>query len=744
MNDERKDSFEEIANPYIVGNPVREPTMFFGREAEFEFARKRFAGGERGGLLVFCGERRSGKTSILFQILEGRLGGGFIPVLIDMQSMAIRNESDFLTRVAAEIATAMRARSTIISVPDFAAGGKPSAVFLEFVRQVRAAAPNQTPVLMFDEYELFENKIDAGALTEDMLNIFAHLMEQHDVYFVFTGSQHLEKRQRPYWRLLGRSLHRAISYLQREDALRLIREPVAGRVRYEGGTEAAIYRLTAGQPFYTQAICQRLVDHLNEAQSAVATPAILESVVRDVVSNALPQMVFLWESLERDEKIVLALLAEQLADADDRATVEQITALRASRKYPVDLDVARMATALENLFAKELLGKSDDLPPRYSFRMDIWRRWIRVMHSVWQVTRELGIKRVHGRRLTTPGRVALAGVLVVVVAGIGWFAQARRSDRQRIPPVPPPPALLAGRGEVTIRIPELARLYLNGRAMGGIGESWNGSLPAGTDQQVRVTAEGYADSSFVVRPQEGRVIDIEVALRPVHGQLAITTSPVGADVFVDGEARGRSPAAGNPLLLRLPAAKTYTVRAALAGRNAVERSVRVLADSTLLLHFPLAEALVEVTILSHPEGAAIDIEGRPAGRTTLAQPLVRPLAPGAHRIQASLEGRVAVDSTVHVTGETERIVFSLREEPLGELVIVGDVYARQIRVDGERVATDVQHYKLPSLRPGVHKLYVQMHDGTNLEVDVEVISGHRLVFDYTRKEITRREPLGGS
>ena len=744
MNDERKGSFEEIANPYIVGNPVREPTMFFGREAEFEFARKRFVGGERGGLLVFCGERRSGKTSILFQILEGRLGGDFIPVLIDMQSMAIRDEGDFLTRVAAEIAAAMRARGTAVSVPDFTAGGKPSAVFLEFVRQVRAAAPDQIPVLMFDEYELFENKIDAGALTEDMLNIFAHLMEQHDVYFVFTGSQHLEKRQRPYWRLLGRSLHRAISYLQHEDALRLIREPVAGRVRYAEGTEETIYRLTAGQPFYTQAICQRLVDHLNEAQTSVATPAILESVVRDVVSNALPQMVFLWESLERDEKIVLALLAEQLADADDRATVEQITALRASRKYPVDLDVARMATALENLFAKELLGKSHDLPPHYSFRMDIWRRWIRVMHSVWQVTRELGIKRAPVRRLTTRGRVALVCALICVLAGIGWLVQDGRNDRMRIPPVPPLPAILAEHGEVTIRIPEQARLFLNGRATGGVGESWSGSLPAGVDQQVRVAAEGYADSSFVVRPVEGKSIDIALALRPVFGEVAITTMPAGADVFVDGEPRGQSPGAGKRLVLRLPAAKTYTVRAALAGRDAVEKSVHVLADSTLGLHLALAEALVEVTVLSYPEGASIDIEGRDAGRTTLAQPLVRPLAPGTHRIQASLDGHVAVDSTVHVTGKTQRVVFSLREEPLGELVIVGDVYARQIRVDGQRVATDVQHYKLPSLRPGVHKLYVQMQDGTNLEVEVEVISGHRLVFDYTRKEVTRREPLGGS
>lgn len=72
------DDFTPIdPNPYIVGNPVRGRDMFFGREAEFNLIRKRFEHSEHGGLLVFCGERRSGKTSILFQILDHRLGPDF-------------------------------------------------------------------------------------------------------------------------------------------------------------------------------------------------------------------------------------------------------------------------------------------------------------------------------------------------------------------------------------------------------------------------------------------------------------------------------------------------------------------------------------------------------------------------------------------------------------------------------------------------------------------------------------------
>jgi hypothetical protein len=87
--------YAPITNPYIVGNPIRTSEMFFGRDDDFQFARQKLTS-ERGGVvLVFCGERRSGKTSILFQILSGRFGPGFVPVLIDMQYFAaISDDAD--------------------------------------------------------------------------------------------------------------------------------------------------------------------------------------------------------------------------------------------------------------------------------------------------------------------------------------------------------------------------------------------------------------------------------------------------------------------------------------------------------------------------------------------------------------------------------------------------------------------------------------------------------------------------
>ena len=129
--------------------------------------------------MVFCGERRSGKTSILFQIMDGRLGPSFIPALIDMQSMAVGNELDFLVRISEQVRTALGQEAEGIPIPSFGGDTSNSTTFQKFVCDVLEERPSKKLILLFDEYELFENKIDAGLLSPDVLNILANLMENN-------------------------------------------------------------------------------------------------------------------------------------------------------------------------------------------------------------------------------------------------------------------------------------------------------------------------------------------------------------------------------------------------------------------------------------------------------------------------------------------------------------------------------------------------------------------------------------
>jgi hypothetical protein len=705
--------------------------MFFGREADFELVRNRFQQSASGGLLVFCGERRSGKTSILFQILDGRLGPDFVPVLIDMQSMAIDNEVSFLSRVAGEIRDALGEAGGRIDLPEFTPGTIHAATFGAFIERILAASPGKKLLLLFDEYELFENKIDSGVLGEDILHILSSLMENQSVFLVFTGSQHLEARRREYWRILGKSLYRRISYLDRKDALNLIQKPVADVVRYDDGVVEDIFRLTAGQPFYTQAVCQCLVDALNERHSRQATRPLLGEVVQGMVENPLPQMIFLWDSLERDEKLVLALLAEALPDGAAAAPSGHLSQIIRQRQYPLDLGRARLSTVLEKLFRNELLLRDDTShPPRYSFRMDLWRSWIRRMHSVWQVIREEGMSlRPAAQAWWRQPRFWLAGGAAAVVLGVLLVRSLLGpGPASRVPAV----AGEAGALEVTV-VPREAAISLDGRDV-GTGE-YHERLTAPAERRFRLTAPGYAETTLAMRAGPASREVREVRLRPLLGGLRIETDPSGAKVTVDGRTYGRSPV----VVEGLPVPGQRVVEASLPGAGSARQEVALRAGSIVGTRLILrAEPLGAVMMTSDPPGARILVDGQSKGTTPVG---VQGLTVGRHRVDVRKEGFVAIDSVLDVLESTRQLHFPLNAEPPGVLVVLGDRPA-QIYVDGALIVENVQNSRPQRLRPGSHQVRVVLVSGETVEQSVVLHSGERTTFDYSRNTVERRAEGG--
>jgi AAA+ ATPase superfamily predicted ATPase len=384
-------AFVPITNPYIVGNPIRTSEMFFGREDDFQFAQQKLASERAGLVLVYCGERRSGKTSILFQILNGRLGPAFVPVLIDMQYFAaISRDRDFYDSIVKEFVRAVYPESEQHERRrrfDLPSDG-PAQSFEVILDDAMEAHPAKTFLFLFDEYEILESKIDREELSRMVIPYLAGLLERKGrISFIFTGSRNLEERSTFHWRLMmGKSLYRKISYLTKADTERLIRNPVQGLVDYDAAAVSTIYRLTSGQPFYTQVICQNLVDHLNELRRRTVGPKDVLTIVDAIVDNPLPQMIYFWDSLPVDEKIALSLLAETLGDESAWASGDRLLANAREKGVTLDTELVTLNAALERLFAKELLAKSGN--HTFHYRVDLLRHWIRRTHSIWQVVKE--------------------------------------------------------------------------------------------------------------------------------------------------------------------------------------------------------------------------------------------------------------------------------------------------------------------------------------------------------------------
>jgi HAMP domain-containing protein len=378
--------FREIRpNPYLFGNPIKNKEMFFGRRAEFALAREKLARAAGGVTLVFFGDRRSGKTSILYQLKNGELGNDFVTVFVDLQGLAtVTSEEEFYESVAVEISEAVPAAKSSPIWPV----GKGAKGFREFLHRILHSLRDKRLVILFDEYETIDVLINRDCLSAQVVLFLASLTEaEPPISFVLSGSRSIEQQLSPNWAaLIPKSYAIEVGLLSREDALALIQNPLAGLVEFDFGIPIGIVRLTGGHPYYTQVVCQNLVDHLNRVRHNLCDARNLVAVVDEVLQNPPPQMLYFWKQLAIPEKITLSLLAEALGDEGSSATTVDLMARVA--EYPVGEPITEyMLRQILDLFsAKRHLEEPEK--GRFRFQLDLFRLWIRRAHSMWQVLRE--------------------------------------------------------------------------------------------------------------------------------------------------------------------------------------------------------------------------------------------------------------------------------------------------------------------------------------------------------------------
>ncbi|MCH7800225.1 MAG: NAD-dependent epimerase/dehydratase family protein [Chloroflexi bacterium] len=73
--------------------------MFFGREDVFEFIQQTLIGRHQNNIIVLYGQRRTGKTSVLYQ-MRRHLGPDYLHVLIDLQAFSLDGIATFLWEIA--------------------------------------------------------------------------------------------------------------------------------------------------------------------------------------------------------------------------------------------------------------------------------------------------------------------------------------------------------------------------------------------------------------------------------------------------------------------------------------------------------------------------------------------------------------------------------------------------------------------------------------------------------------------
>ncbi len=375
--------------PYVTGTPLRSGEMFVGRHDVFDFVREHLLGAYQNNVIVLHGQRRTGKTSVLYRLRE-LLANTHVAVLVDMQGKPARGTADFLYALSDDIVytlenqrifVALPARSEYEESPEFTFRSR-------FLRSVVGALDKQSVaersgpgsrnlLLMFDEFEELQKRVEDGRLEPEIFPFLRNLM-QHEprLDFLFSGTHKLEELGADYWSILFNiAAYKRITFLDPDEVHRLVTEPVATYgLEYDPLAVERIIQVAAGHPYFTQVVCHEMVAYHNETKRNYLTVTCVDQVLERIVERGEAHFKYIWTGAAPDEQRVMLALTDLLPDPDAAATPAQVAEELCRKGY--DLPEEALTRALAHLQAKDIVTRSGPQSSLYRFKIDLIRRWI--------------------------------------------------------------------------------------------------------------------------------------------------------------------------------------------------------------------------------------------------------------------------------------------------------------------------------------------------------------------------------
>jgi WD40 repeat protein len=385
--------FSVIKNPYYAGKPIRDPSMFFGRKYLREFLMHNLVSPGQNPSIVLYGERKTGKTSILFQIEDGRLNPGseFIPVYIDMNKMIIKDDYEFLSYVVSLIQGAIGKRHIQMLEIPLEEKENPHLYFKDiFLQNVADSVEEKRILFLIDEYEGIEKKVSEEKLSKEILSFLKSVIEPEiKLDFIFTGSKDIEDLiYFDEWSYtLGASVSRKISFLREKDATKLIKDPVGKKVWYTNRAVKMLLEISGCHPYFLQHICFNLVTLLNENKSFTADIDEVEEVIEGILKDPMPQLEFLWTRFTENQQLLVSFLAEVIQKQGGSINEERIIDEFKAKYIKFSGDANTILNDLGYLVEKDILKRKRY---RYSFCADIFRQFVAEHYPFERVFQMIG------------------------------------------------------------------------------------------------------------------------------------------------------------------------------------------------------------------------------------------------------------------------------------------------------------------------------------------------------------------
>jgi type I restriction enzyme M protein len=330
-------------SPYICGDPVTRERhdVFFGRDDLLAQIKRLVS--RTGNVVLLEGNRRAGKSSVLWHLEGAQAIPGWLGVYCSFQGTDGDSDGKLPTpnvfrHIAYEIAQAVRKLNGSAVLPDGSvlnadrrlgitracrtgiSEEAPFQDFREYLELILETLANQQlgVLLMLDEFDKLQEGIDKGVTSPQVPENIRFLVQSYPKFSaILTGSRRLKRMREEYWSaLFGLGTRLGVTALPFEAASRLITEPVTGRLAFSKSAVNRAYELTAGQPYLLQCLCNRVFD--------IAAQTGTRSVTVDHINDASDALVednehfaSLWDYTEFDRRRFLLYLLHREANGTD-------------------------------------------------------------------------------------------------------------------------------------------------------------------------------------------------------------------------------------------------------------------------------------------------------------------------------------------------------------------------------------------------------------------------------------------
>ncbi len=366
-------------NPYVTGNPLTTDDVFFGREQLIADLTDNLQGKYQDNPIVLYGQRRTGKTSLLYALKRHLPKEHYIPVFYNAEG--VDSPLSLFWGLANQIYDACAEAGITLSQPTRDQYTTYASAQFEnnFLRQVAHVLGKRRLLLMIDEFESLEDAVKDNLLPKTIFSFLRKTMQhQRQLSFIFCGTHQLQELTRQYWQIFfNAALPFHITFLDENDTKALIQEPVRGHFAYDELALMRMLKLTGGHPYFTQLLCHSMVSLMNKQYRGYVTRNEVDDVAHQLIQSGNDHLDYIWNESGTAERALLLSLSEELQQQRRNEVLWDLVEARLNERSPIEhslVDEARSTLGKRELVATEGF--------KASFTMGLIPEWL-TAHYTW-------------------------------------------------------------------------------------------------------------------------------------------------------------------------------------------------------------------------------------------------------------------------------------------------------------------------------------------------------------------------